>query len=425
MAVLTGVRQVRYKTARNEQTAIAAAVELVELPIRPRMPLRFTQLAQADMTITVPVKIACFLILFLLLVFAPTHANAASSTLLKAKAEAEAKSYTFFSTHDEIVALAKKEGQLKVAIDLKTPNFKPWISAFKQKYPFITDIRIEEITGAEAHQRFILEMKSGQVKGWDTAHIPIDFFREYPPYLMKHDILGMAKQGVLKIHPGMIHPAERNIVSVISGLSIIPYNRKLIPEDKVPAKWDDFLKPEFKERKFVVDLRPFALAALVPSWGLEKTLEFCRKLAAQRPVWGIGNTRINTVVTAGEYPLYLASTFNAVKRAMSKDPSGDLNYKIIEPIPTKVVDDAFGILSTADHPYTALLWFEFLASPEGQEIIDKYDPLKASVYSPGSVHEQLTRGKQLSVVDWDHFNKMQEYQDKIIAAFGFPKVDVK
>ena len=71
------------------------------------------------------------------------------------------------------------------------------------------------------------------------------------------------------------------------------------------------------------------------------------------------------------------------------------------------------------------MWFEFLASPEGQEIIDKYDPLKASVYSPGSVHEQLTRGKQLSVVDWDHFNKMQEYQDKIIAAFGFPKVDVK
>ena len=184
MTVLTGVRQVRYKTARNEQTAIAAAVELFELPIRPRMPLRFTQLAQADMTITVPVKIACFLILFLLLVFAPTHANAASSTLLKAKAEAEAKGYTFFSTHDEIVALAKKEGQLKVAIDLKTPNFKPWISAFKQKYPFITDIRIEEITGAEAHQRFILEMKSGQVKGWDTVHIPIDFFREYPPYLI-------------------------------------------------------------------------------------------------------------------------------------------------------------------------------------------------------------------------------------------------
>jgi iron(III) transport system substrate-binding protein len=369
--------------------------------------------------------ISLFILFSILLIGAPAYTDAASADMLKAKAEAEARGYIFFTTHDEIVAMAKKEGQLRVAIDLKTPNFKPWMSAFKQKYPFVTDIRIEEITGAEAHQRFILEMKSGQVKGWDTAHIPIDFFREYPPYLMKYDILGMAQQGVLKIHPGMVHPVERNMVSVISGMSVIPYNRKLISEDKVPAHWEDFLKPEFKERKFVVDLRPFALAALVPAWGLEKTLDYCQKLAAQRPVWGIGNTRINTVVASGEYALYLASTFNAVKRAMSKDPTGDLNYKIIQPIPTKVVDDAFGILSTADHPYTALLWFEFLASPEGQEIIDKYDPLKASVYTPGSVQEQLTRGKQLSVVNWEHFNKMQEYQAKIVAAFGFPKADVK
>src|SRR5262245_39715586 len=369
--------------------------------------------------------VGSFVLLLLFSLLAPAHAGAASADLLKAKAEAEAKGYIFFTTHDEIVAMAKKEGQLRVAIDLKTPNFKPWMTAFKQKYPFITDIRIEEITGAEGHQRFILEMKSGQAKGWDTAHIPIDFFREYPPFLMKYDILGMAKQDVLKIHPGMVHPVERNMVSVISGMSVIPYNKKLISEDKVPAKWDDFLKPEFKDRKFVVDLRPFALAALVPAWGLEKTLDYSRKLAAQQPVWGIGNTRINTVVGSGEYALYLASTFNAVKRAMSKDPTGDLNFKIIQPIPTKVVDDAFGILNTADHPYTALLWFEFLASPEGQEIIDKYDPLKASVYTPGSAHEQLTRGKQLSVVDWDHFNKMQEYQDKIVAAFGFPKAEVK
>ena len=90
---------------------------------------------------TVPVKIACCLTI-LLLMFTPTYLESASSTLLKAKAEAEAKGYIFFTTHDEIVVMAKKEGQLRVAIDLKTPNFKPWISAFKQKYPFITDIRI-------------------------------------------------------------------------------------------------------------------------------------------------------------------------------------------------------------------------------------------------------------------------------------------
>ena len=63
------------------------------------------------------------------------------------------------------------------------------------------------------------------------------------------------------------------------------------------------------------------------------------------------------------------------------------------------------------------------ASPEGQEIIDKYEPLKASVFTPGSATEQVTRGKALSVVDWGHFTKFQEYTEKIIAAFGFPKAD--
>src|SRR5262245_46798938 len=187
----------------------------------------------------------CLFILLPFLLLASLQSNGATLSQ-KMGAETEAKGYTSFATHDQIVAAAKKEGQLRVAIDLKTPNFKPWINAFKQKYPFVTDIRIEEITGAEAHQRFILEMKSGQAKTWDTAHVPIDFFREYPPYLMKYDILSMSKKGVLKIHPGMIHPVERNMVSVISGMSVIPFNRKLIQEDKVPAKWDDFLKPEFK-----------------------------------------------------------------------------------------------------------------------------------------------------------------------------------
>ena len=283
--------------------------------------------------------------------------------------------------------------------------------------------RVEEIQGTDAYQRFILELRSGQAQEWDITHIPIDFGKEYIPYLMKHDIYGMAKHGVLRIPHGMIHPIEKNILSVTSTVTVVPYNRKLATEDKVPNKWEDFLKPEFKDKKFVVDLRPLQVAGLVPSWGLEKTLDFARKLAAQQPVWGRGATRVNTAVAAGEYSIYIGSNFESVRRAMSKDPTGNLSYKIIEPVPTRIVDHASGILKTAEHPHAALLWLEFLASPEGQDIIDKYEPLRASMYTPGSVMEQVTRGKKLSVVDWDHFNKFQEYQEKIFAAYGFPKAD--
>ena len=186
------------------------------------------------MRITVLNKIVGSFTLLLLSLLTPPHALAASPDLLKAKQEAEAKGYIFFTTHDEIVAMAKKEGKLWVSSGLEPLNFKPLISDFKQKYPFFTDIHVEEIAGSKAYQRFLLEIRSGQAKAWDITHIPSEFGNEYPPYLRKHDIFGIAKQGVLKIHPGMIHPVERNMVGVTSALRVVAYSRKLIADDKVP-----------------------------------------------------------------------------------------------------------------------------------------------------------------------------------------------
>ncbi|MBI2987664.1 MAG: extracellular solute-binding protein [Deltaproteobacteria bacterium] len=356
----------------------------------------------------------------LLLMLVTTYADAASPTLQTAKKEAEAKGYIFYATHDEIVAMAKKEGKLRVDNRLSRPNFKPLINAFQQKYPFVTDIQVEELQGPEAYQRFLLEIKSGRAKG-DVVLVGLDAAEEYMAYLVKYDILGMANHAVLKIHPQMVHPVKRNSIGVLSTVSLVVYNKKLISDDKVPAKWEDFLKPEFKGKKFTTDILPFGVAPLVPAWGLERTLDFARKIATQQPAWGRGNTRITAAVLAGEYPLYLGSTYTAVKRAMDKDPTGSLSYKIIEPVPTRIVDDATGILQTADHPHVALLWLEFLASPEGQEIIDKYEPLRASVLSPISAAAQVTRGKKLSAVDWNHVDKFDGYMDNIFAAFGFPK----
>ena len=364
-----------------------------------------------------------FAFLFLILSTA-THAGAASASLLQAKKAAENKGYVFFGSHAEIVAGAKKEGKLRIMLGLEPPTFQPLINGFKQKYPFITDVHIEETPGDPAgYQRVLLEIKSGQAKGWDINFNYLDFMDDYIPYLMKYDIAGMAQYGVVKIDPRMVDPVQRNMVSVLSSLTVVPYNKKLIPEDRVPAKWEDFLKPEFKGKKFVLDVRPAQIAGLVPAWGLEKTVDYARKLAAQDPVWGRGATRMTTAIATGEYPLYVGSNFGSIHRVIKKDPTGNIGYKIIEPAPVRVVNGAIAILNTADHPNAALLWLEFLASPEGQEIIDKYEPLRASVFSPNSAIAEVTRGKKLSLVGWDNAAKFEEYLAKIVEAFGFPKAD--
>ena len=119
----------------------------------------------------------------------------------------------------------------------------------------------------------------------------------------------------------------------------------------------------------------------------------------------------------------MGSNFGSIHRVIKKDPSGNIGYKIIEPAPIRVVNGAIAILNTAEHPNAALLWLEFLASPDGQEIIDKYEPLRASVFSPNSAIAEVTRGKKLSVVGWDNAAKFEEYLAKIVEAFGFPKAD--
>jgi ABC-type Fe3+ transport system substrate-binding protein len=343
-----------------------------------------------------------------------------TDSAVKAKQESETKGYIFLATREEILAKAKKEGRLRALSGLSTA-LKPMAEAFRKKYPFI-DTSAEEIEGNDAYQRFLLELKSGRAKGWDSTYIPFDNYPAFLPHQMKFDILGMASAGVLNIHPKMIDPVNRNTVSANSVMHIVAYNRKLISDAKVPDNWEDFLKPEFKGRKFLTDIEPRDVATLVPAWGLEKTLEFARKLAAQEPVWVRGGTRAITSMIAGEYALFLGPNFHSVKRAQGNDRSGSLGYKVTEPVPVRYVSRIDAVLSQAEHPHAALLWLEFHASPEGQKILDSNGPFQASVFTPGSVMENETRGKKLSEGDWSLLTKLDEYTAKVVEAYGFPKV---
>jgi len=346
-----------------------------------------------------------------------------SFSIVKARQEAEARGFVFIESHDKIVAGAKKEGKLRALSGLDAEAIKAMAGAFKKKYPFL-DVRIEEIEGTDAYQRFILQMQAGSVKDWDATFIPIDFYKDYQPFQKKIDLLGMVRSGILNIHPEMINPFERNVIGSSTILQVVAYNRKLLDEAKVPDSWEDFLKPDFKGKKFLSDIRPFPLFCLVPLWGLEKTLDFARKLAAQEPIWVRGATRLLTSMVAGEYALFMGPNFNSVRRAETRDKTATMGLKVVEPVPTRIAR-ADGILNNAENPHAALLWLEFHASPEAQEIMDKISPYQASIHFAGSATARATQGKKLSVVDWSHFQRIREYEEKIVDALGFPRAQVK
>ncbi|HWP57062.1 MAG TPA: ABC transporter substrate-binding protein [Candidatus Acidoferrales bacterium] len=350
----------------------------------------------------------------------PKPGAAQTASLSKAKAEAEAKGYIFETSHDAIVAKAKKEGKVVVFSSQDDAAIRATAEAFRKKYPFI-DVKATEIAGTDTYKRMVQELALGKTTEWDVNYVAFDFYNDYLPHQKKFDILGMAKHGVLRIPVEMIDPVNRHIVVLQTNIGVLAYNKKLVSENTLPATFEDMLKPEYKGRKFSTDIRPRAIAALVPAWGLEKVVAYAKRLAAQEPIWNRGDSRTLPQMVGGEVPMTLGMNYKSFLRFKPKDVQDVLGAKILEPVPVRLTE-AEGVSATAQNPYAGLLWLEFQASPEGQAILDKVD-LAASHLTPGTFHEKATRGKKLSVLGWEHYPKMGKYEEEIVKAYGFPRAD--
>jgi ABC-type Fe3+ transport system substrate-binding protein len=349
-------------------------------------------------------------------------AAAANPALIKAKQDAEAKGFIFENNRDDIIAKAKKEGKVRVLSSLDPGSFKPMADSFRKKYPFI-DIQIHEITGTEALQRHLLELKAGTVKDWDVGHASEDSYNDFVAHTMKFDILGMAEQGVLKINPKMVDPENRTIVAMASGLCAVAYNKNRVPPERVPNQLEDILRPEFKGRKFVVDVRPHCMAALMAGLGEEWVVNYARKIKEQEPVWVRGNTRALTAISVGEYALHQLTNYHSCVRATSKDRGKSLVCKVIEPISVRIQEPDF-VFKSASNPNAALLFLEHQASPEGQKVLDEIEPFKSSVYTGGEV-SKIIQGKKASINDFRTYHKTPNWMKMIIEAYGFPKAEIR
>ena len=378
-----------------------------------------------DRKITAMIFSAWFLVLCSRL--APdVFAASASSALSKAKQEAESKGYVFFTSRDEIISKAKKEAKIRALTGAGLEgSLPPTTEAFKKKYPSI-DLLAQYVGGTDASQKLLLEVKAGAAKDWDIVRAATDAYGEWLPHLWKVDILGMAEHGVLDIPLQMIDPKNRNVVALASRFSVVVYNKNLVPPAQVPKSWEDMLKPEYKGKKFAADIHPTEVAGLVPGWGLEKTLDYARKIAAQEPIWFRASAaRPLTALGAGEIPILLfGANYGSAVRAQRKDPLGVIQYTALEPVPVRItVEEA--ILATSKNPHAALLWLEFMASAEAQSLIDKHEPLVGSVHRKGSAVEQALRGKKLSVVSWEDHERSQQWIGKLTEAYGFPRAEMK
>ena len=348
----------------------------------------------------------------------------ADSASTKGKQQADSEGYAFAASHDEIVERAKKEGKLAVIRSLGPQTFKSLIAAFRQKYPFITEVTEFEFRGTEAPQRFLLELQVGRGKEWDVFDVAPELQSEFLPFLRKFDVLRMAKAKVLDIPIEMIDPKSRNVVSITAGLHAVAYNKKQLREENVPNSWEDFLKPELKGKKFMVEIRPQGFAALATRMGEQWMVNYAQRIKEQQPIWVRGAAGPIARIAAGEGTMYHFALYHTCMAIREKQLKIDdtLGCKVIQPVPIRI-GDRTAVSLFASHPHVALLWVEFQASAQAQGIIDINEPLKSSLYVPGTEINKLVKGKTLSVNDWNSFYDSERWMEQAVKAFGFPQED--
>ena len=196
-------------------------------------------------------KLALCLIFLGHLLVSGTHAAAPGPALPQAKSEAEAKGYIFLNNHEEIVARAQKEGKLKIFSGLDGQRtLKDLANQFRKKYPFITSVQAEE-RGSGASVRFLMEIKAGLAKEWDATTVSTDLYSEYPPYIKRFDILGMAKHGVLDIPAQVIDPITRSVVAITSETQVVAYNKKLLVTGEGARKVGGFSQARIQRQKIL------------------------------------------------------------------------------------------------------------------------------------------------------------------------------
>jgi iron(III) transport system substrate-binding protein len=322
-------------------------------------------------------------------------------------------------TKEEILARAKQEGKLALIPGYDKGTIAPLAAAFSKKYPFL-EVSWELVTGITGGQRQLFEMTAGR-SNVDAFSPSSAHWSEYFKHnlLKKYDFRAMSKSGQLRIPVEMMD--ESGLVAWLgTNTGVFVYNTKLVPPEKAPRGWDNCIDPQWKG-KLSVDTKPNTLTWMVPAWGDEKVFDFARKLKKNDPIWVRGQTGTLARMAAGEFALDCSMYLHTSRRYLLKDPTVPIKVVIPNPVPVSFHEPE-AIYAGAKHPHAGLLWIEFLASKEAQEIVDNVDPGKASFLVDGTLANSLIKDVKVSLCAGGCRDQEDKTMERIATeAWGLPK----
>jgi len=297
------------------------------------------------------------------------------------------------SPDQKIVDAAKKEGELVYYTTMTLDQSKVVVDRFQKKYGI--KATLFRTGGGPLLNKIFTEARGGRYD-WDV----VVGRGEMVLPMIERKLVASYRSPETKMIEEQLFDKEGYWTAYYVNSYVLGWNTQQVKKADVPKTYEELLNPKWKGGQISVDTEAYGmLEGLKRVWGKEKAVGYLKRLAALDPVLKRGNTERVQLVVAGEYPLILAYN-QTIQRMTSR--GAPIEWLPLEPAVTQV--NPVMLASKAPHPNAARLFYDFVLSKEGQEMLRGFQriPVRKDVEPDPP---RLFRGFKIAVED------PEEYKD--------------
>ncbi|MDP2644696.1 MAG: extracellular solute-binding protein [Desulfobacterales bacterium] len=322
---------------------------------------------------------------------------------------------------DPYIQGAKKEGSVNIGITLRAKiNGKSsgdrYIAAFQKRYPFIK-ANFKRIGGARERERVIGEMVGG-IYNYDVAPVTETgtamLIDAKLPRIVEWEKLGVPKF--------LIHPANMGI-ALRTQIFGIAYNRDLVSDQEAGAfTWETCADPKWKA-KAAMDDGPRHLIPLLmeeSGWGREKTLDFAKRWAANKPHIEHSRSTAAAKLMSGAYHIFCGAARTQIMDLQVYSDAKSIGIVYPDPVPLSFGDIIY-VPDKTPHPNGGILFAAWTATQEAQVLLDEVNFTGHPSFEGTQIGKSV-QGKKVVSASWDTLIRSDDVLADIIQAMGMPVV---
>ena len=259
----------------------------------------------------------------------------------------------------KLVQEAKREGSLVLYTSLAPTESTPLGQAFEKKYGI--KVEIWRAVSEKIVQRVVTEGRAKR-HAFDVVETNAPELEA----LARENLLGAFHSPYFADLPPFALPAHRQWAADRMTVYGVAYNTNVIKREDLPKTYEGFLDAKWKGKIGVEATDGDWMSAVLKAMGNERGTAFMRRLAELRPDVRKGHILLAELVSAGEVPVGL--TIYQSNATTMKRRGGPIDWVALDPVITR--PQAIGVAKHALHPHAAMLFADFVLSPEGQALLE-------------------------------------------------------